>query len=128
VGQAIDLRENGTTSIADAAEQALESVGVKISHFSRGPREGDRCIVISSRMAPQNLLRGTDWEGKSVTQVLQRIHPDASVNRLRVGGLRSQCVEIPFDYVQDEFRSEHPATSKPLDLQPDAESGREEEF
>jgi hypothetical protein len=102
VSQAIDLVEANRATVSDEAANSLESVGVKISRYTDGPRDGDKCLVISSRMVPQNLFKGTDWEGKSVTQILQRIHPDAEVRRLRVGGVRAQCVQIPFDFVHED--------------------------
>jgi hypothetical protein len=105
VSQAIDLADM-PGSVGTIAANSLEAVGVKVSRYTEGPRNGDKCLVVSSRMVPQHLFRGTDWEGKSVSQILQRIHPDAEVRRLRVGGVRAQCVQIPFDFVQREFRGE----------------------
>lgn len=107
VGQALEKIETAASHESEATHRALESYGVKIDRFHGGPRGGDRCLVVSSRMVPQHLFKNTDWEGKSVSQILKRIHPDTVLGRRRIGGVRSQCVQIPFDFVEREFCSSH---------------------
>ena len=80
---------------------AMEASGVATVTDVRGPRGNnlgaghDKYLFIAGKVVSKKLLRGSDWEGQSVEQILSRI-PGAEKTKRRIAGASQRGVVIPW--------------------------------
>lgn len=105
------------TSTYPDGQSRLEGVGIAMVANRRGPRSseaarggperhpwGDAMFVVHQAVK-RYLLRGTQWEGESVDQILLRL-PGAERKRCSVGGKRAWGVLLPWPMLREEFLTE----------------------
>ena len=77
---------------------AMEAHGVGVVFEG----DGKKSLFVAHRVATKRLLRGTDWEGQDISQLLVRV-PGASRSRRRLAGLNTRGVIIPMDRMHEKF-------------------------
>lgn len=92
VGELIEIIRHPNANLQwDEAEDALARVGVAVRKDSI---TGEERLVIAYGSATRHLLRHTEWEGKTIGEVLRNI-PGAYFINTKIGGTSSRCYSIP---------------------------------
>ena len=93
------------------SEECLEHVGIRLSHFTPKdartamkdpPAALSPCLILAQKPISDRLLRGGEWAGQAIEQILSRL-PTAIQSRRKVGGLNQSVVLLGLDYVRDSF-------------------------
>lgn len=87
--------------IRGEAKEAIGRNGIAFAFRSLGKRpdsESPDSLFIDYRAVESKILKGTEWEGKSIEQILKRVG-GAIITRRRIGGRRSTGISIPMEYI-----------------------------
>ena len=88
------------------AKKELNTYGIDVAEL--GEHQGSKhspnepVLVIAYRMVRSKLLKNTNWQSKSIEQILKRINGATSGIRKRVGSQRPWTVCIPIEYLRRE--------------------------
>ncbi len=87
-------------------QDAMEAHGVGLIDEN----DGRKTLFVAHRVATKRLLRGTDWDGQDISQLLVRV-PGASRSRRRLAGMNARGVVVPMEWMNEKFLGD--ATAAP---------------
>lgn len=99
VGALIELVQSNNyhTEASEALEQ--HGIGVSVYTDNDNGETGESCFVLCHNLISRSLLRGTDFEGKTIGQIIKRIY-SAEKSRRRIGGVNHRCYLIASGIVE----------------------------
>lgn len=100
VGALIELSQH--PQYHDDALGILEQHGIGVSAYTDADagETGESCFVFCHKLLSRSLLRGSDFESKTIGQILNRV-AGAERSRRRIGGVKHHCYLISAKSVED---------------------------